>query len=101
LLQSIFATVLGGSADNQPGGAFMLVLTRKAGEGIIIGDDIKITVVELKGGGVRIGIDAPRELKVHRQEVFDRIKQENKEATQWDIADLNELSTILDAGRKK
>lgn len=79
----------------------MLVLTRKAGEGIIIGDDIKITVVELKGGGVRIGIDAPREMKVHRQEVFDRIKQENKEATQWDIADLNELSTILDAGRKK
>lgn len=79
----------------------MLVLTRKTGEGIIIGDDIKITVVELKGGGVRIGIDAPREMKVHRQEVFDRIKQENKEATQWDIADLNELSTILNAGRKK
>lgn len=79
----------------------MLVLTRKAGEGIIIGDDIKITVVELKGGGVRIGIDAPREMKVHRQEVFDKIKQENKEATQWDIADLNELSSILGAGRKK
>ena len=79
----------------------MLVLTRKTGEGIIIGDDIKITVVELKGGGVRIGIDAPREMKIHRQEVFDRIKQENKEAAQWDIADLNELSTILDAGRKK
>ncbi|SDZ75819.1 carbon storage regulator, CsrA [Desulfuromusa kysingii] len=79
----------------------MLVLTRKAGEGIIIGDDIKITVVELKGGGVRIGIDAPREMKVHRQEVFDRIKQENKEATQWDIADLNELSNMLNAGRKK
>ena len=79
----------------------MLVLTRKAGEGIIIGDDIKITVVELKGGGVRIGIDAPRELKVHRQEVFERIKEENKEAAQWDMADLNELSSILDAGRKK
>ena len=79
----------------------MLVLTRKSGEGIIIGDNIRITVVELKGGGVRIGIDAPREMKVHRQEVFDRIKQENKEATQWDIADLNELSRILDAGRKK
>ena len=79
----------------------MLVLTRKAGEGIIIGDDIKITVVEMKGGGVRIGIDAPRELKVHRQEVFDKIRQENKEATQWELADLNELSSILDAGRKK
>ncbi len=79
----------------------MLVLTRKTGEGIIIGDDIKITIVELKSGGVRIGIDAPRDIKVHRQEVFDRIKQENKEATQWDIADLNELSSLLDVGRKK
>ena len=79
----------------------MLVLTRKAGEGIIIGDDIKITIVELKGGGVRVGIDAPREMKVHRQEVFDKIKQENQEATQWDMADLNELSSILNAGRDK
>lgn len=78
----------------------MLVLTRKAGEGIIIGDDIKITVVELKGGGVRIGIDAPREMKVHRQEVFERIKQENKEAAQWDIADLDKLSSML-SGEKK
>lgn len=79
----------------------MLVLTRRQGEGIIIGDDIKITIVELKGGGVRIGIDAPRELKVHRQEVFDQIKKENREATQWDLADLNELSSVLNAGRKK
>jgi len=79
----------------------MLVLTRKAGEGIIIGDDIKITVVELKGGGVRIGIDAPRELKVHRQEVFERIEQENKEAAQWEFADLSELSTMLGTGRKE
>jgi len=79
----------------------MLVLTRKEGEGIIIGDDIRITVVELKGGGVRIGIDAPRELKVHRQEVFERIKQENMEATQWDITDLNKLSSILNTGREK
>ena len=79
----------------------MLVLTRKAGEGIIIGDDIKITVVEMKGGGVRIGIDAPKEMKVHRQEVYDRIKQENKEAMQWNIADLNELSSILGSGEDK
>ena len=78
----------------------MLVLTRKIGEGIIIGDDIKISIIELKGGGVRIGIDAPREVKVHRQEVFDQIKQENKEAVQWDIKDLNELSSILKSGRK-
>jgi carbon storage regulator len=79
----------------------MLVLTRKPGEGIIIGDDVKITIVELKGGGVRIGIDAPREMKVHRQEVFERIKEENREATQWDIADLDEVSSLLNTGRKK
>lgn len=79
----------------------MLVLTRKAGEGIIIGDDIKITIVELKGGGVRVGIDAPREMKVHRQEVFERIKQENKEAAQWDIADLDKLSSMLNGEKKQ
>lgn len=78
----------------------MLVLTRKQGEGILIGDDIRITVVELKGGGVRLGISAPRETKVHRQEVFDRIKQENQEATQWNIADLDSLGGLL-KGEKK
>ncbi len=77
----------------------MLVLTRKAGEGIVIGDNITITVVELKGGGVRIGIDAPAEKKIYRQEVYDRIRRENLEATQWNLADLNELSSSL-AGRK-
>jgi len=78
----------------------MLVLTRKPGEGIIIGDDICITVIEMKGGGVRIGIEAPRSTKVHRLEVFERIKQENQEATQWNIADLNELSKTI-APKKK
>jgi carbon storage regulator len=79
----------------------MLVLTRKQGEGILIGDDIRITVVELKGGGVRLGIDAPREMKVHRQEIVERIKQENKEAAQWDIADLDNLSSLLNGGTKQ
>jgi carbon storage regulator len=77
----------------------MLVLTRKAGEGIVIGDDIKITIIELKGGGIRIGIEAPSDKKIYRQEVYDRIRQENMEATQWNLADLNDLSSSL-AGRK-
>ncbi|WP_028585504.1 carbon storage regulator CsrA [Desulfogranum mediterraneum] len=77
----------------------MLVLTRKVGEGIIIGDNITIKIIEMKSGGIRIGIDAPRETKIHRQEVYDRIRQENIEAASWDIADLDILSDAL-ASRK-
>lgn len=77
----------------------MLVLTRKTGEGIIIGDDIRITIIEAKGGGIRIGIDAPADKKIYRQEIYDRICQENKEASQWNLADLNVLSDTPDTRR--
>ncbi len=73
----------------------MLVLTRKVGEGIIIGDDIKLTIVEIKGGAIRIGIDAPRSKKIHRQEVYDRILEQNRAATSWSLDDLSALSDIL------
>jgi|TARA_B100000530_G_scaffold317115_1_gene247923 carbon storage regulator len=55
----------------------MLVLSRKAEESMIIGDDIKITVLDIRGGQVRIGITAPQEVKIHREEVYERINQEN------------------------
>jgi carbon storage regulator len=78
----------------------MLVLTRKAGEGIIIGDDVTIKVIEMKGGGVRIGIDAPKSKKIYRQEVYDRIIEENKMASQWDMDALDSLSTNLSTEKK-
>ncbi|OQX20162.1 MAG: carbon storage regulator [Desulfobulbaceae bacterium A2] len=73
----------------------MLVLTRKAGEGIMIGDSITIKVVEFKGGGVRIGIDAPENVKIYRQEIYDRTRQENIEAARWNMADLDAISDTL------
>ncbi len=70
----------------------MLVLTRKAGEGIVIGDNITIKVIEVKGGGIRIGIDAPKEQKIYRQEVYEQISAENREAAlHWQPDDLDSL----------
>ena len=79
----------------------MLVLTRKAGEGIVVGDDITIKIIEMKGGGVRIGIDAPKKCNIYRQEVYDRITEENKMAMQWDMDMLSSLSTNLSTEKKK
>lgn len=73
----------------------MLVLTRKLGEGIIIGDDVVITIVEMKGGNVRIGIEAPRGKRIYRQEVYSRIVEENREAAHWNITDLDSISDNL------
>lgn len=58
----------------------MLVLTRKAGQNLIIGDNITIKILDVKGDTVRIGIDAPKEVAVHRQEVYEAIRQANKGA---------------------
>ena len=58
----------------------MLILTRKSGESITIGDDVKVTVVEVKGKQVRIGIDAPRSYTIHREEVYISIQEENRRA---------------------
>ena len=52
----------------------MLILTRKIGESLMVGDDVTVTVLEVNGGQVRIGIKAPRDIAVHREELFDRIQ---------------------------
>jgi carbon storage regulator len=58
----------------------MLVLTRKSGESITIGDDVKVTVLEINAKQVRLGIDAPQDTIVHREEIYQRIQEENKMA---------------------
>lgn len=56
----------------------MLALTRKAGESIVIGDNIEITVLAVNGDQIKLGIDAPRNISIHRKEIFEQIKEENK-----------------------
>ena len=60
----------------------MLILSRKTNEKIMIGDDISISIIEVRGDQVRIGVDAPKSVKVFRREVFDAIKAENEAAAQ-------------------
>jgi creatinine deaminase len=66
----------------------MLVLSRQRGEAIVIGDDIEITVVDVRGDKVRLGIRAPRTTSVHRKEIYDMIKAENRAAAQMQPGDL-------------
>lgn len=60
----------------------MLVLSRQRDESIIIGDNVVITVVDVRGDKVRLGIDAPVEIPVHRREVYDAIQRENQQASE-------------------
>jgi carbon storage regulator len=57
----------------------MLILTRRVGETVVIGNDVTVTVLGVKGNQVRLGVNAPREVAVHREEIFERIKREQAE----------------------
>ena len=56
----------------------MLILTRRVGETVVIGNDVTVTVLGVKGNQVRLGVNAPREVAVHREEIFERIKREQQ-----------------------
>jgi carbon storage regulator len=73
----------------------MLVLTRRLNQSIKIGDDIEITVIEVRGDQVRLGVSAPRDVAVHRKEVYLQIQQENRAAAAVDPA--GALDAIGDA----
>ena len=72
----------------------MLVLTRKVGEKINIGDDIVLSVLEINRGNVRLGIDAPKSVRVFRQEVYERIKEENLGSSQGTPTHIAEASRL-------
>ncbi len=73
----------------------MLILTRKLGESITIGDDIKVTVLGVFGRQVRIGIDAPSKVVVHREEIYVKIQQENRKAAKSVKQDLANVMKML------
>ena len=78
----------------------MLILTRKAGESLYLGDDIKVTVLRVQGNQVKLGFDIPRDLTVHREEVYLRIKEENLMAAQATEQDFF-MATELWSRKKK
>jgi len=73
----------------------MLVLTRHKNESIMIGDLIEVTVVDMKGDRVRLGISAPRNIAVHRKEVYEAIRAENIEAARAVEGDLDRLASLF------
>lgn len=73
----------------------MLVLTRKLGESIAIDDHIKIRVVQIKGKQVRLGIEAPKDTKIHREEVYQAIQNQNEESSTTDADSARAVSKLL------
>ena len=79
----------------------MLVLTRKAGEAIAIGDQISIKVLEVKGTHIRVGIEAPAGIRINREEIYLKVKEQNRLATNWDLLDFEKVVSLMsDEGKE-
>jgi carbon storage regulator len=79
----------------------VLILTRRVGENVIVGDDITISVIEVRGDAVRIGIQAPQEVSVHREEVYRELKKANQQAAATDDAAIGAMMHDLQRGRSQ
>ncbi len=82
----------------------MLVLARRLNESIMIGDDIEVVVIDIKGDQVKLGIKAPKKITVHRKEIFDEIKGQNIAAAvnpEFNPDDLRDLSDLFSKDKKK
>jgi carbon storage regulator len=73
----------------------MLVLSRRVGESVVIGDDVVVTVLEVRGDVVRVGVDAPRSVQVRRQELVEAVAEANREAASPDAAAVADLSRAV------
>lgn len=73
----------------------MLVLSRKVGESINIGDNVKIQIMDVNGKTVRVGIDAPKSMAIHREEIYRKIQEENKLASSWQGVNMEKLETLM------
>ncbi|MEA1946002.1 MAG: carbon storage regulator CsrA [Thermodesulfobacteriota bacterium] len=73
----------------------MLILTRKLGEKINIGDNITVTLLEIKGAQVKLGIDAPKSIGIHRNEIYEKIREENLRSSNISGSDLSKAADLL------
>ncbi len=73
----------------------MLILTRRVGESVVIGDDVVVTVVEVRGDSVRIGIDAPRSVDVHREEIYRELRSANERAASPEAEAVDALRELI------
>lgn len=79
----------------------MLVLARKINESIMIGDDIEVVVVDIKGDQIKLGIRAPKHVAVHRTEIYKEIQEQNKQAAASKAPSLKDLGALLNKDRSK
>ncbi len=96
VLEPVYATGLLEPWNRSKEGHAMLVLTRKIDEAIMIGDAIKIVVVDVRGDQVKLGIEAPQDVAIHRQEVYEDIQTENRRAAVTKPVDVRSLTDLLD-----